>query len=146
MTGNMGIEVDVKKKFVVNGREYASPDDLPADIREALQKILKEDKSRVEVNIDTSIVFNGKEYKGIDEMPSETRQAYERVMKAVGTGDFSTHALGEISGSVSGKPSRPAFAKPITAGPSFTVSFSPKTLVVGIFFLAVILGLYFLAT
>lgn len=100
---NMGIEVDVKRKFVVNGEEYASLDALPSDIRETLQKTLKEDKSRVEVNIDTSIVFNGKEYTGADQMPAETRQAYEKVMKAAGTGDFASHALGGIGSPARGR-------------------------------------------
>lgn len=137
---NMGIEIDVKRKFVVNGKEYASLDELPDDIRRALQKTLKEDKSKVEVNIDTSIVFNGKGYNGVDQMPAETRQAYEKVMKAVGTGDFASHALDEIGGAPGKKASFSFNAK----APGATFSFSLGPVFAVLILIALAAGFYFL--
>ncbi len=85
----------MESKIVFNGREYASVNDMPPDVREAYERITKtfadsdgdgvpdviEHLSGDTVSTTTSkIVVNGREYASVDEMPSDVRQIYERMM------------------------------------------------------------------
>ena len=86
----MNINVNVKRKFKVNGKEYNSIEEMPHDIREAFEKAMDSKAgSGLQVNpvmTQTKIIFNGKEYNNIDAMPQNDRQLYEKVLKAAETG------------------------------------------------------------
>lgn len=78
-------------KFVVNGVEYGSIDQMPPEIRrqyleamEALRGVGKKDGSNVPlsaaasgVRVEESIVYNGRQYKSRDELPPEVRKLLE---------------------------------------------------------------------
>ena len=69
----MGVKVNVKWKFKVGGKEYASVDELPENIREAYERAMaaKADGRSLDTpGADTKIVFNGKEYGSVEEMPA----------------------------------------------------------------------------
>lgn len=73
-------------------------------------------------------------------MPAETRQAYEKVMKAAGTGDFASHALGEIGGA----PGRKALFSFNAKTPGATFSFSLGPVFAVPILMALAAGFYFL--
>jgi hypothetical protein len=93
--------VVVKTSIRVNGREYASVDEMPADARQAYERARESitsaqhggplgllgkgapgDAHRL---LDAAIVFNGQGYASVDEMPAVARQLYEGVMAAMDT-------------------------------------------------------------
>ena len=88
----MGME----SKIIFNGREYASVNEMPPDVRQAYERVMKtladsdgdgvpdvlEHLSGDAVSTTTSeIVVNGREYASVDDMPYDVRQVYERMMK-----------------------------------------------------------------
>jgi hypothetical protein len=86
----MTMNITVRKKIIVNGREYQSVEEMPESIRNAYKKA-----TVTAVNpgctIDpggskVKIVFNGQEYKSMEDMPLEVRRIYDVAMAAVGTG------------------------------------------------------------
>ena len=86
----------MKSKIFFNGREYASVDEMPADVRQAYERAMSvfadgdrngtpdilEDGANVNVHMvsHAKIIFNGQEFGSVDEMPPEARRAYEQVM------------------------------------------------------------------
>lgn len=82
----MDIKFNVKYKFKVNGKEYSSLDEMPADIHDAYDKTIKT-RGMEGTNISPGkIVFNGQEYESMDSMPADIRQMYEPIMKTVKSG------------------------------------------------------------
>jgi len=83
----MDIKFDVKRKYVVNGKEYASPEEMPAAICEAYEKAVGKAQGMQHGNISSisseKIVFNGQEYENVNAMPLDVRQMYETIMNAV---------------------------------------------------------------
>jgi len=84
------------ERIIFNGREYSSADEMPADVREAYERITKtfadsdgdgvpdviEGLGGNTVSTTTGkIVVNGREYSSVDEMPPDVRQIYERMTK-----------------------------------------------------------------
>ena len=80
----MTVKVEVKWKFKVNGKEYASREEMPENIRHAYDKALANARSGGSAGPGapaTKIVFNGQEYSSVDSMPADVRQTYEEVLK-----------------------------------------------------------------
>jgi hypothetical protein len=82
----MDVNINVKRKFKINGKEYESLEDVPAEMREAVQKALDAREipgfpSKAAV-VRTKIVFNGAEYESLEAMPQDVRRLYEQVIKA----------------------------------------------------------------
>ena len=86
----MDININVKRKFRINGKEYNSIEEMPDDIREIFEKAMSSQAgSGFQINsaaMRTNIIFNGTVYGSIDEMPQDVRQLYEKVLKAAETG------------------------------------------------------------
>ena len=80
----MGIKINVKTRFVVNGREYGSLHEMPEDVRQACGK--DPDQAAISFAVNGSFVFNGQKYRSPEEMPEEIRRLYETAMKAVAAG------------------------------------------------------------
>lgn len=83
----MKINFSVKNKFIVNGKEYGSVEEMPPEIRDAYKKAItgspgSGSSGTVETE-KTKLVFNGKEYASEDDMPQEERELYKVVMKAM---------------------------------------------------------------
>jgi hypothetical protein len=84
------IKFNVKRKYVVNGKEYGSIEEMPAAIREAYEKAVGKAKGIEHGNISSEkIVFNGQEYESVNSMSADIRQMYETVMKTVNEGKLS---------------------------------------------------------
>ena len=66
----MDIKFNITKKYTINGKEYNSPDEMPEDARNKLEKAL----------LDSSLGIT-KKYKSIDEMPEDIRKKYETALK-----------------------------------------------------------------
>jgi hypothetical protein len=82
---SMTVKIQVKRKVKVNGKEYASREEVPENIREAYDKALANAISGHSASPGaptTKIVFNGQEYASVDSMPDEIRQAFEEALSA----------------------------------------------------------------
>jgi cobalamin biosynthesis Mg chelatase CobN len=86
--------ITVKTKIRVNGVEYSSVEGMPADVREAYERVLStlgtaKHKGLVEFSAtardapggsNATIVFNGQEFSSVDQMPADVRHLYDGVM------------------------------------------------------------------
>jgi hypothetical protein len=83
----MTIQISVKNKVIVNGKEYDSVEKMPDEIRAAYEKAKKgspgQGHARTLEIEKSKLVFNGKEYADKDAMPQEEREFYDFVMKAM---------------------------------------------------------------
>ncbi len=81
----MGVTLNVKRKFIVNGKEYNSHEEMPRELREAYEKAVSSGSGmriqKPQVSVETKIVFNGKEYDSLEAMPGDIRRVYQSVMK-----------------------------------------------------------------
>ena len=118
----MRININVKRKFKVNGKEYNSIEEMP-------------------------LTFNGQEYNSIDEMPQNIRQLYEEVLiRAAETGDVPPDMVtaddfnGMLAGSKNfGTTSMEDMGGPVKVEPTF----SKRTLIVSVLAIALIILLYY---
>ncbi len=72
----MTVKVEVKWKFKVNGKEYASREEMPENIRHAYDKALAKATGADSDSLGaptTRIVFLGQEYANVDSMPADVR-------------------------------------------------------------------------
>jgi hypothetical protein len=142
----MNVNVNVKRKFKINGKEYNSIEEMPPDIRSAFEKAMSSQAGTgIQTVTQTKIIFNGTEYQSIDAMPPDVRQLYEKVLKAAETGEMPQGLVsaGDISGSRtvskaflnigSGNMGIPTKAEPAV---------SARTLVIGVLAIALIILLY----
>ncbi|MDA8432974.1 MAG: hypothetical protein M0Z60_08430 [Nitrospiraceae bacterium] len=145
----MKININVKRRFKINGKEYGSVEEMPDDVRTAFEKAKagRAADGTKTVTTKTRIVFNGSEYEGIDAMPPDARRLYEQVMKAAEGGAAPSDIdLAEIDKSMrseqyaSESATVPTGRRPATDESSF----SPRALVVSIALAALIILLYVL--
>jgi hypothetical protein len=82
----MAVSLSVTRTFIVNGKEYGSIDELPEDIRNALESHLSvdSDKKTYTDTAKTKIVFNNQEYASTNEMPRNVREAYQQALQVAG--------------------------------------------------------------
>ncbi len=80
----------------VNGKTYASVDDMPPDVRQTYEKMMKlladqdhdgvpdlvqkAGQSQVSVEVSRTFTVDGQTYHSLEEMPPEVRQKYEDIM------------------------------------------------------------------
>ena len=139
----MGIKVNVTWKIKVNGKEYSSVEEMPSDIREAYEKARGTSRTRA-----AKIIFNGQEYENVEAMPHDVRHMYDQVMRVAESGDLSSEVLSgaEFKATILSRSSRDAATlvtapKPIE--PASILSLSPRTLIVGLALLILLVGLYY---
>ena len=146
----MGVTLNVKRKFIVNGKEYNSVEEMPPELREAYEKAVRSGADvRIEkpqVSVETKIVFNGKEYDSLETMPADIRRVYQSVMKSVETGEASPELLSAALGDESTPPRQGATfhtsvdrAKPIEP-----TSSTPRWVIGGLVLLGLVFVLYYL--
>lgn len=92
---SINLKLNVKRKFIVNGVEYGSPEEMPPEIRAAYEKAVQGGASlsasgyfslgAKPVQRTTKITVNGQTYDSIEAMPEEIRRLYEDAMRAAGT-------------------------------------------------------------
>jgi hypothetical protein len=148
----MNINVNVKRKFKVNGKEYNSIEEMPHDIREAFEKAIEsKGGSGFQINpamMQTKITFNSKEYNSIDEMPQNVRQLYEEVLKeAAETGDVPPDMVtaDDINDMLTGSKNRGTtsvkdMGMPVKTEPTFSI----RTLIISVLGIALIILLYYM--
>lgn len=139
----MEIKLNVKRKFTVNGKEYGSVEEMPSGVREAYEKA-RGTSGRVAAKI----VINGQEYPSIEALPPDVRQVYDKVMSAAETGDVPSEVLSgtefaAMARGRGGKSVARSHNTPRPIEPESILSFSPRTLIVGLALLILLLGLYY---
>ena len=87
-------------RIIFNGREYKSPDEMPADVRrlydQALQQLADADRDGIPDILEqgpeagnvigiqhSSFNVNGRNYASVDEMPWAVRRLFEKAMENV---------------------------------------------------------------
>ena len=84
----MGVDIDVKRQYVVNGKEYSSLEEMPPEIRRIVDETLASDIVagilKDPMHAKGKVIFNDKEYDSIASMPVAERAVYESAMKAAG--------------------------------------------------------------
>jgi hypothetical protein len=92
-------KITVTTKIRCNGQDYASGEEMPADVRRAYEQAMASLKISGGVQggrSSTKILLNGMEYGSVEEMPTDVRQLYERAICSVaangatGSGNRST--------------------------------------------------------
>jgi hypothetical protein len=91
------LNLKVKSKFIVNGKEYTFPEEMPDDVRQAYEKARGSRFGALHAEGSTrftsKITFNGQVYENPDAMPPDIRQTYDHVMKSVLKGDVSPELI-----------------------------------------------------
>ena len=84
---NVKGNINIKRRIIVNGREYAGVEEMPEDVRHAYEQALasagREGHGINPAGPQTKIIFNGREYASLDEMPEEIRTLYDAAMATV---------------------------------------------------------------
>ena len=148
----MNVNLNVKRKFKINGKEYNSIEEMPPDIRSTFEKAMASQAgSGQQINpatMQTKIIFNGIEYQSIDAMPQDVRQLYEKVLKAAETGTAPANIItaGDISDMLTGhktygNTNMGNMGKPPKIEPT---AFSPQMLIIGAMLIALVILLYFI--
>jgi cobalamin biosynthesis Mg chelatase CobN len=145
----MNINVNVKRKYRINGKEYNSVEEMPDDIREALVKATLQSGGEQRTGsrvVRTKIIFNGTEYESIDAMPPDIRRLYEDVMKAAESGTAPPESdIARLGRTAMGGESISGVIREVSGRkPSTESSFSPRALIVSIVLAALTLLLYYL--
>jgi|WetSurSiteA1Bulk_404760.scaffolds.fasta_scaffold69917_1 hypothetical protein len=146
----MKVNFNVKRKFIVNGKEYASVEEMPPELREAYEKAMRSGAGvridKPQVSVESKIVFNGQEYRSLEAMPEEVRRVYLSVMKSVETGKASPELLSAALGDESTVPHRGAtfHASVDLAKPIEPTSSMPRWIIAGVVLLGLVFVLYYL--
>jgi len=82
------LKFNVKAKIRVNGKEYASPEEMPAKVREAYARAIGDTAvlrsgARLATKLNARIIFNGVEYNSPGEMPVAERRLYQDTLAAI---------------------------------------------------------------
>ena len=85
----MGVNFELKRKITVDGKNYESLDDLPSDLRVAIQKALAQRGTATK----TTVHINGKTYASVMDLPAPLR---------VVVGGLTALALKSMPGELSG--------------------------------------------
>jgi hypothetical protein len=146
----MNINMNVKRAFKVNGKEYRSVEEMPPDIRKAFEKAMASQAGPghegTPAAMQTTIIFNGTEYKNINAMPQEVRQLYEKVLTTAETGTLppGLDIPGDSSdGLTEAKSVAITRQGVIRRPPVIEPSFTRWSLIVGVVLVALIILLYY---
>ncbi len=124
----MGIDVNLTRKFIINGKLCSSLDDVPPDVRHAIKTALESPTGPVRLH--TKIVFNGCQYDNADAMPSGVHEIYDAAMQCIGSGK--------------GSPAGTSAASPKPIIPQGAFSLSGRWAMVGSLFLCLLVSLLLL--
>lgn len=146
----MDVKINVRRKYIVDGKEYNSVEEMPSAIREAYQKATGKVNGIEHHHISSissqKVLFNGQEYESINSMPSDVRLIYETVMKTVREGRPSAEDVDNAFGKKIPDPGKEAafdsynISKPIMPESSFSI----RNFVILAVTIALLTGIYFL--
>ena len=140
----MGIKVNVQWKFKVNGKEYTSVEEMPANLREAYERA--KGTSRM---AGAKVIFNGREYENVEAMPPDVRLVFDKIIEGAQTGKIPPEAL--AGATIQTRPQvqyRVGISRshdtPRPVEPESILSLSPRMLIVGGALLILLIALYYL--
>jgi hypothetical protein len=120
-TLNVKGKINIKRRIIVNGREYSSHEENPEDIRRAYERAManvsREGDAINSAASRTKISFNDKEYGNVDEMPEDLRRLYDAAMMTV-----------EAHGSIGAGTTRTQEPRPAPLAPDGSASASPSSM------------------
>ncbi len=149
----MKVNVTVKRKIVVNGKEYGSVEELPANIRTTYEKALSDGAVPVRAAggsaVGGRITVGGTTYDSPESMPPEVRRLYDDAMAVSTVGRLAasppiTPAGGQEAATWAASPEVDWLAsspQPIGPGSISRASRASLVVVLGIAVLAVLLYL-----
>jgi hypothetical protein len=81
----MPVNINIKTKIIINGKEYSSPDELPPELRKADDQALanRENSPQIQITGSSKATFNGQTYTNRDTMPDEARRIYDSAMEVI---------------------------------------------------------------
>jgi len=129
----MSFNINVHEKLVINGKEYGSIEEVPAEFREAVVKAMSRkgvtDAEKIEQTLRTKITVNGVEYENEQAMPAEVRKLYRRTMDIVSAETAPSVSYGVSAAAKSTSRSDYVAVNPVRRGSDGPTS-SAKTLIV----------------
>jgi hypothetical protein len=143
----MAIQIKIMKKFTGNREKYRSLDEMPDDIRQAIEKTIMGGDPNTQSDTETKIIVNGKEYDSIEQVPPDIRELYVSAIKALKTSkatdeEFSLLREGMSRGNL--PKMAISYSGPGPIEPETSFSSFRRGLIIGAVSVAVIAGLYFL--
>ena len=80
----MELNVNIKRTYQINGRDYQSPEEMPPDVRALFDAAMNSTagKNAARGPVTGKIVFNNVEYESPDDMPTYLRNIYEQALSA----------------------------------------------------------------
>ncbi|MHB8054015.1 MAG: hypothetical protein ACYDH3_02015 [Candidatus Aminicenantales bacterium] len=117
----MDTNVNVKRKFKIDGEEYDSLEDIPVELRAAVQKALttrqRPGPAPRPAAAPARITVNGREYESVEAMPPAIRMLYEGALKTAETEARSQAAAPSPTHPIPGstKSGRPFFLRALIA-------------------------------
>ena len=133
---DLNVKFNVNRKYIVNGKEYGSIEEMPENIRQTYEKATSSLRTNSGTSLEGTkkkIKFNGQEYENAEAMPLDVRQTYDEMMMKL------VEMKGASPGVSAEKPISFSFSKSTTPEPAM----SPRLLTFSIM-LVVFLGiLYF---
>jgi hypothetical protein len=81
----MPLNINVKTKIIINGKEYNSQDELPPELRKVYDQALanRSASQQMQITSGSKITFNGQTYNNREEMPEEVRRIYDSAVDAI---------------------------------------------------------------
>jgi hypothetical protein len=147
----MKVNFNIKRKIIVNGKEYTSVEDMPPELREAYEKAVRSGtgarSEKSQARVKTKIVFNEKEYENLDAMPADVRRVYLSVMKSVEAGEASPEMVSAVladNRDLSGQPEALHFSNDLPKPIEPASAFSPRWMILALALLGLVLMLYYL--
>ena len=143
----MSIRIKVIKKLRGKGKKYRSLEEMPDDLRQAIERSMTTGDPNTQQNTETKITVNGKEYDSIEQMPPDIRELYVTAIKALKTSKSTDEEfLLSDEGMSWGSPPKKAisYGGPGPIEPETSFSSFRRGLIVGALLVAVIAALYFL--
>jgi hypothetical protein len=140
----MAIHILLKKKIKGKRKKYKSFEEMPDDLRQALEKTMTNTDPETQTDTESTIVINGKEYKNIEEMPPDIRVIYGKAIKSLRKGKMTHDPVslagtsmlpGNINNTIS-------YTGPGSIEPESSFSSLPRWLIYGVVLLAAFMGLY----
>lgn len=100
------VNIKANTRVLINGKEYGSVDEMPADVRQTYGRAvaaLKGQQGSVGTRSTSRIIFNNRTYDSVEDMPPDVRQAYEDLMAMAGSRRSGNAGLLEIGGPETGQ-------------------------------------------
>ena len=152
---NVKGNINIERRIIVNGREYAGVEEMPDDVRHAYEQAMasagREGYGINPAGPQTRVIFNGREYASRDEMPEEIRGLYNAAMATVDAHGSVEFGLGKAHESASaplgpggGMAAQQPSMAPIEVGEG-SASWTLRVVIAAIVILMLLGALYYLS-